>query len=951
MALITPSVVPINRPSTDKVFSSVGVTTVDSNLGTGGATTQPPVITTVHEVVLDGTGILYPEDLDDNEYGNGIYTDGIVDLYCVDDFEGPGLPSCKKYATTSVVSANVNGWVLFTGADKAINPSTLSAVYGVSSGQKLHAPIYFAICAIDGSGNPCTLSSFVSVTPTTEESGSSVRDQITILHTAVQGTLPAPANVTASLSNGQVAVSWDAVPGAAGYLGYRSFTHPSLHAEPTHINPQKFMTLADSVDVRRGDVAVIRKRVLYPEESMISNRLHNLPSYANKFVPRAARVTNLPAGEFYNLSTDHSIQCIKYVQGEKPLQELGDHYSRITLLEGVSNPYGDVYWHGGDGQQYYPVLKPGKVYEYEYVLRASQPVDVILSFDAPGVSDITVSIGTEWKTVVGEFSPTASMTGVGAGNAGISFTAPVGGVSLDIARRRSPYIKSSGFMGFTDERSSQVCIGSPIRSHELIKNKPLGYFLDDVLVEKGESPKDASLKYLFDLCKDKNSFPHIQLEWWISDEEATRFVGFMASNTLSGDAGALLREASGDITPYTDIFPKIRLEFGNEATFNTAGAFYFMPRFRNRTDGTYYSRGESFGFMLRRLWDAMALHQDWSKLLECVKDDYYVGGHIGTDEGNKAWERSLHGNLVGVSVYLRGDFANAQSPATDDLVTAQSILDSYEGIVKQNIQDRAADLSSRAGAAYGSTVFLDVYETNHGYPQSSVTTDQQQIDGELMGKSRLAATAFLNMLCGMFADGVKNASFFALKEGDLWTTHKDQRTWFNWQLTRYLAKYLVEFTSERLTLNNPLTGQFATGSGFVLVERRRAYLLRSVTHPGRCIVALLNLSADEEVYGLTDNNRVVIEANTHILSAVSARSLVFNRNMRERNRYPDGLKLETNGSYSVDPLSVNEDLADISVPVPVNLGTIYSDDSLGLPVDGLNGGCCVLLKLDGAVYG
>ncbi|RWR26529.1 hypothetical protein D2T31_19740 [Sinirhodobacter populi] len=631
-------------------------------------------------------------------------------------------------------------------------------------------PWYYTVRAVDASGNLSPPAMSVSVTPPPKPG--KVTEKLPLQKLSVtgkeNGSLPMPTNLSARLTvSGTALLSWDPVPGAAGYVVYRSDLPPERQ------RGYSIELEGEGAPIRAGDMILLRKKFYAPTRAEVAtNRIWNASATASTF-----GVPLLPG-----MSGDEKMPPVQLVphEADTPVQDPGETYLHIDLRGGKDIFLGR-YNVAGPANGYYPVLNPDKTYRFEIWLRGQGQIKARFGIggvykSVPGLP-AEFSVDSQWRKYVVDFRvPPISPDNKSVGQMGIRLS---GDGQVDVDNFRI-YQTDSDFMDLRPEdRSALEESGmSALRMHMFIKTKQGSYDLSQLTAPAGVSPQTGghSLPQMLKITQSLGMDPWMQVEPHFSAEEWLGLVEYLAApfDPAKDDPKALpwaaKRAAQGHPAPWTDDFKQIYFEVGNETWNRLFAPWTFAPMSdQGRLNWTKYTAGEVYGLYQEHVLSIMRQSPWWDRL--AAKIEPVLGGWGINDYGVDALKRSPSSRVLTNAAYIggwdSGEGAVRQTPEGYASVMA------YAPQVMEASAKRYHD--AMAKIAGGREVILGTYESGPGYELSglngSKVSPERSAEQERVMKSAAAGAATLDSFLTRAMAGDRTQNFFTFGRGNLWRSH------------------------------------------------------------------------------------------------------------------------------------------------------------------------------------
>lgn len=795
-----------------------------------------------------------------------------------------------------------------------------------------NVPYWYAVAAVDSSGRVGARSAWVSYTPAAFGTGPATSASDTgFVASPDTGTLDAPTGFAAvdnATGDGTVDMSWDAVEDAVGYVPYIAYTDPATWPANDYLE----LDSDGGATVLAGDMVIWRKPMMKIPLEDVCSRVYRDSAYL-KFRPLT---TALGYEDILDWEGNPQRWEIKpwSVEVPKPDPSVGDFYLERTLDEGQQWVEG-VYWSGASGQPNYYVKQPGDDFRVDCWVWASAARPATFSSAQPGETAQNWTLPTTWTEKNFSSDYTSAPTGTGLYQWYMSATAGAGGLVVRTAGLKAYNGAEGDFGDMFPELASSTVPGQAFRDHSMIKTRPATYTASQIIGPRGESSIGANLSMLFDACEDNDLTPWIQIEWALSREDFILFAEYLVANASR--------------------FDLFKIELGNENWQNGSlpefwGAF---PAMYDSATAEEYISAEVEGMYLTMAKGWMSTVSGWSTVED--KLHFQICGQSVGSYGEDVYREFPEAKAINGAYYgsegwdtghVGGSFENG--------VTFSRMLGFVETATKPWVQARiagAASVAAEMGTTLGVDVVADWYEGATGYAIPNSITAAEVIVQQAVTKSIGGGAANLDQF--LYAQSVgQRPNFFTLSFGDFWTSHREDGVEF---LNYTAAKVLVEkLGSYRVYPILAARNDRITVVGGSL-PRISAYGLQSVADPSHWVIVAINRAIDRAAlepedadYDAGDTGTVSCTLRSSFQSAATCS--VFTAgigNMREHNRYAEGQRLKTDGTFEADPLCVEFDTTWHSVDVPADVSRIVINDDLGADAGGLRGGNFLMIELTG----
>ncbi len=666
---------------------------------------------------------------------------------------------------------HASGWLPILPQGQVLPPEVTRWNLSWDYYNRTGVPWYYTVRAIDAAGNMSLPTVAVAITP--PDKPGKVNETQPLQKMKLSGkqvdTMPGPSNLSARLTVSRTAMlSWDPVPGAAGYMIFRSDLPPERQ------RGYSISLAGKGESIRKGDMVLLRKKFYAPTRAEVAtNRVWNSSA------PGAGFGVPFLQGGFPG---DPGMPPVRLVAHEPdtPVQDPGETYLQADVSDGRPLMLGK-YNFSGPAETYYPTLDPDKTYRFEIWLRARGAVSA--RFNLGGVYK-TVSglpaefqVGPEWRRYVVDFRvPPVAPDNKGVGTMAIRLSG-AGQVSVDNLRI---YQLGTDFMGLRSEDRDVLAQSgmSALRMHMFIKTGSSSYDLAQLLEPAGVPPQAGghSLPQMLEITKSVGMEPWIQVEPHFSAEEWLGLVEYLAApfDPAKDDPKALpwaaRRVAQGHPAPWTDDFQKIWFEIGNE-TWNGLFKPWVFPGMadQGRFNWTKYSAGDVYGLYQEHVLSIMKQSPWWSRLAPELEP--VIGGWSINDYGLDALSRSPSTRVLTNAAYIggwdSGETAVRQTP--DSYASIMAFAPQMMDGVARRFQTGAKKI------ARGRDLILGTYESGPGYELNGLNgakvSPDRALEQELVMKSAAVGAATLDSFLTRAVAGDRTQNFFTFGRGNLWRSH------------------------------------------------------------------------------------------------------------------------------------------------------------------------------------
>jgi len=673
-----------------------------------------------------------------------------------------------------------SGWIAETG-NFVVPGGTTRYITGWSKSSRLDAPYFYAVQAVDRLGRVSPPSEAVRVMPPKSPGklDGAQKEALTKARlTADQASdLAAPEHLTAQLTvAGTLALNWDPVPGAVGYVVLSSDYAPERH------RGYGLDLAGTGPEVRAGDLVMIRQRILKPERTMLSNRMWGLGQGRGFFTNRAVRSWPGEPG-----AADW--QLVPHEPGT-PVPDAGETYLHADLKRGQTLELATGRT-AGTGQQFYAVLDPSKSYRMEVWARGDPGVSV--RFEARSMGRAAEFQPTaEWRRYSLEMTPKSLQTGPGVLTMSLTLSGE-GGVDLDnlrIYRSDAPYL---AWLPEDLEALRQSGFGA-LRTHDFVRTGNSSYDLAQLTNGPGGSglrSGNTLPQTLTDMAVGGVD-PWLQIEPHLSRAEWLGLAEFLAApfdparDDPAARPWAAKRAALGRPEPWTEAFGKIYLELGNE-TWNRLFSPWTFPPLQDGAPGASqrYTRGAVYGLYQEYVLSILRESPWWDRLAPKLVP--VLGGWTGFDYGPQAARFSPHSQLMTQALYI-GGWDSGEGPVQPTSEGYFSVMANAEQVAAP-LMTKSAEDARRLSRQRAEPLGIGSYESGPGYALDGlngkkIDPERETLQHEVM-KGAAAGAAVLDQFLSAARAGAQVQNFFTFGRGEMWTSHapwyRGGQAWPSWQ--------------------------------------------------------------------------------------------------------------------------------------------------------------------------
>lgn len=600
-----------------------------------------------------------------------------------------------------------------------------------------------------------------------------------------------PAQVEAEAGNGYVRLTWQASPSAnvVGYRVYRSTVPRAQQANRVYLEgdgpaPAPLDYLMFELRTNRIHSAWSHPRVRDVDGS-VSETWRNSSASGEVLLSRDPHLANVP------------VEC--RFPGETCLRI----HSPGAGNRSVSGP-AIFYPAKNDGEAlWYGQLEPGKTYCYEVWLRQEGLGNggrVELGFGQiyTGIKQ-TFAVTNEWRKFGFEFTAPAWPTSGWHGMPKLSFTGPgtLWADNIRLFRFDTPAEKELDFVPsklvFDEMLAAQPASGPKgiLRSMGVLLNNStlrgnLSYYRDASATldwyQAVSAPSAMTVPFFLEYAYRTGTSPETRMKPWLNipsfttEDEWRALIEYLGAALDPGDPAdvaakpyAYLRyQQRGTVTPWTDEFERILLEFANETWHNRAVSSYWWgwgPALGVHQGGT------EFGFWARYITDHVANHSPaWSARDLSTKLHFVMGSNY-QDYAEKGRPLAPRVRAIGHTTYVGPKWETGEIP--NAAFTDHGVQGTLLGYAAATALDLDKYRRQReALAAQGLDYEILGYEGGpSGYSLPGTASAAQVEISEQYGKSLAMGVAALDAWLGSCENGFTEHGQLAFSQGNYWSSH------------------------------------------------------------------------------------------------------------------------------------------------------------------------------------
>jgi hypothetical protein len=751
-----------------------------------GAGFEPVVFRNRLTAVADAPDRIVTQPLALTRYDTlaGDFFDGAtVDVYRIEN----GRFRLVREDRVAAGGGHAAGWIRAMDDGLVVPAGTQRYAFRWDNWNRPNAAYFFSVQAVDRAGNLSVPSPAFAITspgkPSTINPANTTQRfkpaKPLLPMTASTRAPDAPAALRGQLgADGILVLEWDAAktPDLAGYVVLRADRPPERHdgyylqLEKQAAGPAQYIRTGDMIILSRKLYSVSRQRDL-------TQRVWGAAGEHSRLLPGLV-------GFFPDENPDKHWELARH-EPATPVEEAGETYLKLRLGTGVRESL-VTFNHGGTGQAFYEVLE-NTPYIGEVWLRRDGAGSVqfrLAGFYERGpnpIAPVVFEVGRNWKKFVFRFTPPAVMSGEGVAGMLLEFTGPG---TFDVDNFRI-YRADTPFLDFPprDLQALKDTGLSALRTHGTIKTGVRSYDMEQLTNPGGVISGTARLNTLPQMLRNMQQVvanPWLQIEYHMAPREWLGLLEYLAApydprkDSPQAKPWAFKRHAQGRERPWTDQFPKVYFELGNE-TWNRLFQPWVFDTMTDAINGKSYSPGQVYGMYQEFVIATLRSSPYWKSAGLDRKFVFVLGGwasNIGYSRD--AAINSPSSDLLAIAAY-NGGWDEGEGPP---LAGASGLYDTLAqtGQAAMPTADRYAKelpLLIARGAARG--LKLATYEAGPGYALNGLNNNkvskEQNLAQEQVMKSLAAGTATLDAFLARAYRGFDLQNFFAFDRGALWRSH------------------------------------------------------------------------------------------------------------------------------------------------------------------------------------
>ena len=641
----------------------------------------------------------------------------------------------------------------------------------------MRLPYYFTVRAVDAAGNVSAPAPAIRIQRTAQGKAKPRKEGLVEgkLSGSDTAQLAAPGGFSGQLTpEGGLMLHWDRVPGAAGYMIYRSDSPPEAH------RGYAIVLEGPGEPIRTGDMVLLRQRLLKPDPvTMLSSRVQGVTRFVQmlrgSLISSAPGQPGQPDWEFRPHPAD------------TPVSDPGETYLHIDMASASPQEIrlGD-YAFAGTSQSYYEVLDPAHDYRFDVWVRGE-----------PGgrAQLLSPRLGSNQK--LGEFTFDGEWR-----QYRVDFRVPLikdhrpfpvflqlqGTGTIDVDNLRL-YRADTPYLALLPEEDQALKASGmqALRSHALIKTGIASYDLAQLTNPGGSSRMEGgnTLAQTLQVVEKAGMRPWIQIEPHLAPEEWLGLAEYLAApfdparDDPAARPWAARRVAQGHPEPWADSFDRIYFEIGNE-TWNGIFApwtFSGMPEAAPGLLGPKsYTAGQVYGLYQEYVLNILRQSPWWDRLEPKLMP--VLGGRGGADYGSEAAALSPQSRYMTVAAYNGGWDAGEEGvrKRPEDFAAVMGFAVQAQERSAARYAEAARELSAGRPAPLQS----GTYEAGPGYVLNGLNgakvSREQTQEQEAVMKSAAAGAATLDNFLIRALAGDRLQNFFTFSHGMQWSSHAP---WFD----------------------------------------------------------------------------------------------------------------------------------------------------------------------------
>jgi hypothetical protein len=288
---------------------------------------------------------------------------------------------------------------------------------------------------------------------------------------------------------------------------------------------------------------------------------------------------------------------------------------------------------------------------------------------------------------------------------------------------------------------------------------PISVAANEFTDSGADSPLGVTLHDELSLCKELGTTPWVVVSTMWFSEEYANLIEYLAGPPDSPYGKK--RAALGQVRPWTEVFPTILLEIGNE-TWNAV----FGPQI-------FAGRAADYGKWAERIFQTMKASPFYSQ----GKFEFVLNGFVHQTKrpygfASTALENSPSADAADLAYYTGGWDGVGMPSADNPKESWLTILTYYDRILKEKAVD-FVQANEEIGKERGRPIKSLVYEAGPGYtlPGPDKFDISEQREGKSLGHAVNSLEAFMQNI----RLGFREQNFFLFRNAHYWASHS--RTW------------------------------------------------------------------------------------------------------------------------------------------------------------------------------
>lgn len=680
-------------------------------------------------------------------------------------------------------------------------------VYTWSNFNDGQRPYYFTVRAVDAKGRLSAPAEAFSTTRPRELKAKGQKPDLLKMKldpsAAVSGDLPAPGGLGGEITpSGALKLTWDAVPGAVGYIPYVSDYSPEEH------RGYAIALEGKGAPIRAGDLIQLRAKVLDTDPTrLLTNRVQGAWQFLKPILGLMRSSPNSPKGAPWELRPH---------EAGTPVTDAGETYLHADLSKTGALDIGGATISGTD-QDFYEVLDPAQSYRLDVWLRGDPGTKAQLVIDGVGRNPVgTLPVSATWQRQTLDFRIPKLMGGKKAFQITLQLRGQ-GAVDVDnlrLYRADTPYLDL-----LPEDRTALAQSGmQALRTHGFVRTGNFTYDLASLTNPRGASRLRGgnTLPQVLENFASLGVDPWLQIEPHLSAEEWLGLAEYLAApfDPAKDDPAKLpwaaKRVAQGDLEPWTDRFDTIYFEIGNE-TWNALFAPWIFPDMKDGSRS--YDRGQVYGLYQEYVLGILRQSPWWDRI-EPHLAPVLGGWGARAVYGEAAAKMSPQSRYLTVAAY-NGGWDAGEEGVTETAEDFGAVM----AFAVQSMGRSASSLAKSAGGASDGRMLSGTYEGGPGYVLNGLNgarvSAEQAAAQERVMKSAAAGAATLDSFLIRAREGDRLQNFFMYARGGYWSSHapwyRGGQAWPSWDWLALFNRVGLGDMLDVTTLDVPLRDLPARG--------------------------------------------------------------------------------------------------------------------------------------------